>query len=245
LVVTPLAESGRGFATEFDVTWRMAVLSRHVAELMGEGRTVFYGERLKTFLAASDADREVMLERFWRKLDPDPETPVNEVYIEFRRRVTHVRRHLGGFGTLGATDPRGEIYLLLGPADKKEIASIPMNPQDQEDARIKVWERFAPDREGIAAKGYAPGGTQAQSPYQRVGGIPMPYSPTAERDILMRRGEASRYLGYELWEYLNSGLPLFENEYSGMAMGLRFLFVDKTGSGDFRLEGSNAFRAGE
>jgi len=245
LLVAPLADVGRGFVTEFDVTWRMAVLGRHGDDLLGEGRTVFYGKRLKEFLAASGSDREVMLERFWRKLDPDPETPVNEVYLEFRRRVTYVRKHLGGFGRSGANDPRGEIYLLLGPADKIEIESMPLNPMDQEDARIKVFELFAPDRVGQTAKGTDPAGTQELSPYSRVGGIPMPYSPTAEKNILVTRGQASRYLGFELWRYQNAGVELFENEYSRMSLGLSFLFVDKTGTGYFVLESTNAFQLGQ
>ena len=245
LLVAPLAEAGRGFVTEFDVTWRMAVLGRHGDDLLGEGRTVFYGDRLREFLAASGSDREVMLERFWHKLDPDPETPVNEVYLEFRRRVTHVRRHLGGFGRSGANDPRGEVYLLLGPADKIEVESMPLNPMDQEDARIKVFERYAPDRVGQTAKGADPAGSQELTPYSRVGGIPMPYSPTAEKDILVSRGQASRYLGFELWQYQNSGVELFENEYSRMSLGLSFLFVDKTGTGHFVLESTNAFQLGQ
>ena len=78
----------------------------------------------------------------------------------------------------------GEVFLLLGPPDEMQVNHMPMNFREQDDARIKVFQRFAPDREGTTAKGSNEGGTQANlSPYQEEGGIPMPYS---------RRSEAAR-----------------------------------------------------
>jgi len=234
LGITPLAQGGRGMLSVFDVTWRLGVLTRHADELLGEGRTVFRDRQLDEFLAASNADREVMLEQFWYGLDPDPATPANEVYYEFRRRVAFVRRYLGGFGRAGAADPRGEVYLLLGAPDQVENESIPMNPDDQDDARIKVYEPYAPDREGVWTKGT--GGT-----YNSDAPVPMPYSRLGAQDILANRTSGARYNAYELWRYLNAGQQLFENQYTGGSMGLRFLFVDKTGSGQYVLNSSNAF----
>ncbi|MFO7654547.1 MAG: GWxTD domain-containing protein [Candidatus Krumholzibacteriia bacterium] len=244
LAVAPADARGRGVLAGFDVVWRLAVLDRRPDELLGEGRTVLPRKQLGKFLAASDADREVMLEEFWRELDPDPATPVNERLIEFRRRVAYVREHLGGFGAEGAVDPRGEVYVLLGPPDEVRIESIPLNEDELDDARVKVFDRYAPDREGSAAKGGDPGGTEGANPYSRVGGFSMPYSRLAEKEMLARRTSPARLQGFELWRYDQAGDQLFRNKYTDRKLGLRFLFVDRTGSGDFVLESSNAFRIG-
>ena len=91
----PANGRGRPWVAEFDVIWSAHSLDRHADELQGEGRTVLTGERLDEFEAAGQAEREAMLERFWQERDPDPATPVNEAYLEFRRRVSYVREYLG------------------------------------------------------------------------------------------------------------------------------------------------------
>jgi GWxTD domain-containing protein len=245
LSIAPLGGRGRPALASFDVIWRLALLNRHADELLGEARTVFRGQELERFLEAGMADREVMLERFWQNLDPDPETPVNEVYLEFRRRVAYVREHLGGFGRTGAADPRGEVYILLGPPDRLEVESIPLNADDQTDARIKVYERFAPDRAGETAKGESAAGSQSRDYYDRSGGLPMPYSLSADKDIQSTRTSSYRLQAYELWRYDNAGRPLFPNKYTEKGMGLGFLFVDQTGTGSYVLESSNAFQIGD
>ena len=223
------------------MAWRLSTVTRHIDELLGEGRTVFFGADLERFLASTPPEQEIMLEKFWHGLDPDPETRTNEVYREFRRRVAYVRRHLNGFGRVGAIDPRGEVYVLLGPPDEVEINSMPLNATDQEDAVIKVYSPFAPDREGSAAKGFDPSGTQGITPYSREGGIPMPYSAQAENDILAKRTSLYRERAFERWEYNHAGKQLFANKYTGRILGLSFLFVDRTGSGDYQLESTNAW----
>ena len=114
-----------------------------------------------------------------------------------------------------------------------------MNFRDQDDARIKVYEEFAPDRESVASKGGSIGGTQNINPYEAVGGVPMPYSYSAERD----RGEAIRSathnFPFELWKYNNEGKPLFANRFAERGLNPRFLFVDQTGYGDYKLTSSN------
>jgi GWxTD domain-containing protein len=232
--------------SEFDVVWRLAALGRHRQQLLGEGRTVFDGRELDRFLASSPAEQEKLLDDFWDALNPDPENPVNEAYLEFQYRLAYVRRFLGGFGEFGAADERGEVFLLLGQADEVQIHHMPMNFRDQDDARIKVFERFAPDRESVVSKGSSAGGTQANiSPYQDEGGIPMPFSRRAEA---MRRTSvysSTHNFAFELWKYDNGGKSLFPNKFSDRGVGQRFLFVDRTGAGDYSLESSNVLQGEE
>lgn len=236
----PLDSPGHGWLAEFDVIWSLSALNRHGNELRGEGYTVFFGNALDAFLAAGQAEREGMLEKFWAGLDPEPETAVNEVYVNFRRRVAHVRHQLGGFGRSGAVDPRGQVYLLLGAPDERQVETMPLNPSDLEDATVKVWDKYAPDRVGTQAKGANPAGTQGWWADERQGGIPVEPSRQAHREIAAKRRAIGRDMSFELWEYNHAGQQLFPNLYSSQTLGLRFLFVDRTGTGHYILEATNA-----
>jgi len=243
--LAPLDGQGRGSLVEFDVVWRMEALGRHRSQILGEGRTVMEGRGLKEFLAASPAEQEKLLDDFWEGLNPDPESPVNEVYLEFQYRLAYVRKFLGGFGQFGANDERGEVFLLMGPADEVQLHHMPMNFRDQDDARIKVYDRFAPDREGTEAKGGNLDGTQGLDPYQDLGGIPMPYSRRAEAQRQTQVFSPTHNFAFELWKYNDVGNTLFPNRFSRKGMGQRFLFVDRTGSGHYSLESSNILQGEE
>ncbi len=246
LGIAPLDSVGRGYLGEFDVTWRLDQVARGLEDLLGEGHTVLRGEQLRKFDHASRMEQEVILDRFWQSLDPDRSDPYNEVYAEFRRRVSHVREHLGGFGAGGARDARGRVYLLLGPPDEIQTHVMPLNESDLEDARVKVYEPYAPDREGTFAKGnYATETSASRIVFTPV--IPMPYSFTAAMEIQQNKTSVKREHGFELWRYTRRGDGLFPNAYSdaGAFAGLRFLFVDSDGTGRFELQSSNAFKQGD
>ncbi len=184
-----------------------------------------------------------MLDEFWDAHNPDPENPVNAAYLEFQYRLAYVRRFLGGFGEYGATDERGEVFLMLGQPDEVQIHHMPMNFRDQDDARIKVFERFAPDREGSQAKGAA--GSQDINPYEGSGGIPMPFSRRAEVQRQTAKSSATHNYPFELWKYDSGGNSLFPNRFTDRGIGQRFLFVDRTGAGDYSLESSNVLQGEE
>jgi len=243
--LAPLGGQGRATLVEFDVVWRLEALGRHRSQILGEGRTVLEGDQLSAFLSASPAEQEKLMDDFWDRLNPDPESPVNEVYLEFQYRLAYVRKFLGGFGQLGANDERGEVFLLMGPADEVQIHHMPMNFRDQDDARIKVYNRFAPDREGSEAKGANVDGVQGHDPYQDLGGIPMPFSRRAEAQRRTQVYSPTHNFAFELWEYNDVGNTLFDNRFSRKGMGQRFLFVDRTGSGDYSLESSNILQGEE
>ncbi|MEN8007023.1 MAG: GWxTD domain-containing protein [Candidatus Krumholzibacteriota bacterium] len=245
LSLAPLGGQGRGTLIEFDVVWRLAALGRHRSQVLGEGRTVLEGKALSAFLAASPAEQEKLLDDFWDDLNPDPESPVNEVYLEFLYRVAYVKKFLGGFGQMGAIDERGEVFLLMGPADEFQIHHLPMNFREQDDARIKVYSRLAPDREGTQSKGVSSEGTQGLDPYQDSGGIPMPFSRRAEAQRQTQIYSPTHNFPFELWIYDDVGKTLFPNRFSRKGMGQRFLFVDRTGLGHYSLESSNVLQGEE
>jgi len=242
LGIAPLDTVGRGLLTGFDMVWSLALLTRHTDDLLGEGRTVFTGADLGTFEALPRVEQEGMLNDFWQALDPTPQDPYNDVYVEFRRRVAVVSEFFGGFSELGATDPRGRLYLLLGRPSSVRAESLPMNEQDLNDARILVYERYAPERLGATVKEGSATLAGSQIPhastYQGTGVIPLPYSYLADQNI---RSKALRpdTAVFELWRYDDGGTQLFPNTYSGQGHGLRFLFLDKTGHGQYVLDADN------
>ena len=242
----PLGRQGRGVVAQFDVVWRLEALARSHAQLMGEGRTVFHGGRLREFLRRSPAEQQVMLKEFWAEANSDPESPVNEAYLEFQYRVAFVRQFLGGFGSDGAVDARGEVFLALGMPDEVQTEHMPTNFRDQDDARIRVFEQYAPEREGAWAKGNT--GSLDPSPYQSgtQGGVPMPWSGRAEQIRSTQSQYRSTHLNaFEYWKYDRGGRPLWESRFSSTGMGQRFLFVDRTGAGEYMIESSNILQGEE
>ena len=239
----PLDGQGRGAVGQCDVIGRVAARARRPAQLRGEGRTIFHGAELDRFLAASPAEQEAMLTAYWDGVNPDPESPVNEAYLEFQYRLAFVRQFLGGFDEFGATDARGEVFLALGMPDEVKSQHMPMNYRAQDDARINVFNRFAPDREGTMARGNS--GSAAPSPYGAGDAIPQPWSHRAENQRAISQQKSSHLQGFELWEYNNGGRPLWESRFANTGMGQRFLFVDRNGTGEFFLESSNVVQGEE
>ena len=243
LSIAPFDTVGRGVLTGFDMVWSLALLTRHTDDLLGEGRTVFMGADLRSFQSSSRVEQEAMLNDFWEALDPTPEDRYNEVYVEFRRRVAVVSEFYGGFDEMGATDPRGRLYILLGRPSSVRAESMPMNDQDLNDARILVYERYAPERLGATVKegSASPAGGQIPyvSSYQGSGVIPLPYSYLADRNIRAKANSPDTGV-FELWRYEDGGAQLFPNTFSGQGHGLRFLFLDKTGQGKYVLDSDNS-----
>jgi hypothetical protein len=154
-------------------------------------------------------------------------------------RVAYVREQLGGFGANGAKDPRGQVFLLLGQPSEIQGESMPLNQAQQSDAYVKVYDPFAPDREGTQIRGVDP--TLSGQPWRNEGGVSLNYSLQARRDINSRLGGIRLYQAFELWRYNNTSGALFKNPYSDQSLGLGFLFVDRHGHGRYTLETSNAF----
>lgn len=226
--IAPLDTVGRALLTSFDVIWRLDQLARDPSLLLAEGRIVLQGAARRDFEDATNAEREVMLAAFWKDLDPTPDDPYNELLLEFQRRIAYVQVFLGGFDGKGPRDPRADVYLLLGEPSSIFEEPVPMSHRELEDARILVYERYGAERPGTVSRSL----------------IPMPYSYLGEVNIRSKKTTADSRV-FQLWRYDHSGEQLFPNRYSGLTGGLRFLFVDRTGLGDFVLDATNTTLMGD
>ncbi len=65
---------------------------------------------------ASDSDRDVFIEEFWKQRDPTPGTPENEFRTEHYRRLDYVNKRFGvGSPVKGLKTDRGRTLIILGP----------------------------------------------------------------------------------------------------------------------------------
>jgi GWxTD domain-containing protein len=89
-------------------------------------------------------------EEIWHRRDPTPDTPRNEMQLEFFRRVRYAERHFQGFGP-GWRSDMGRIYIKFGPPDQ-----IESRPASLTSPQLEIWYYNQPyrrlvfaDREGF------------------------------------------------------------------------------------------------
>jgi hypothetical protein len=100
-----------------------------------------------------------------------------------------------------------------------------------EDALEKVDDQFHPTETSTDGNVERMGATHGTSPWER-------HIEQAERDRVI--GPAREVVGYELWLYSAGGKPLFPDVQAvTMDTGLRLLFIDLSGVGQFRLRKSS------
>lgn len=72
--------------------------------------------------------------KYWRKFDPDKETPFNEVMKEFYERADYAAKNYGSVNKRnGARSDRGKIYIKYGQPDK-----VSRSYSDQ-DKTLEIW----------------------------------------------------------------------------------------------------------
>jgi GWxTD domain-containing protein len=92
-------------------------------------------------------ERERFIEEFWRRRDPNPQTPENEFREEFYRRIAYANENFGA-GMPGWLTDRGRVYVLYGPPKRRD--AHPMGGRYQKPANqggdtittfpFEIWE---------------------------------------------------------------------------------------------------------
>jgi len=81
-------------------------------------RLIMTGEEKDVFTHLPDpGTRKEYIQEFWRKRDPDPDTPENEFRDGFYTRIEYANKRFKE-GTPGWKTERGRIYIYMGPPDK-------------------------------------------------------------------------------------------------------------------------------
>lgn len=90
-------------------------------------RWIITDQERKAFKSLSnDEERDAFIEQFWRRRNPDPDSPENTYREEHYRRIAYADEHFAA-GKPGQFTDRGMIYIKFGPPD--DIESHPSGGQ--------------------------------------------------------------------------------------------------------------------
>ncbi|MHB1022083.1 MAG: GWxTD domain-containing protein [Acidobacteriaceae bacterium] len=80
-------------------------------------RWIITDQELKAFKSLSnDEERDNFIEQFWRRRNPNPDSPENTYREEHYRRIAYANEHFAA-GKPGWMTDRGHIYIAYGPPD--------------------------------------------------------------------------------------------------------------------------------
>ncbi|MBD3178644.1 MAG: GWxTD domain-containing protein [Candidatus Latescibacteria bacterium] len=209
----------------FNMVWELRNWERPDRDKLLEAEFAFEDDRYREFVIGSPGKREKMLNEFWKDKDPVPSTELNEALEEFRRRVNYCEEWFASGGVRGALTDRGRIYIRYGEPDEIVESSIPRNRREY----IQVLQKL---RDKYEIMTFEIGGSVDDAT-----GNPE-YSSSMRGTPFISGGMDVG--SYQLWLYNKMGNPLFRRDrLMTQDEGLRFLFVDKNGYGNFLLKGSS------
>lgn len=215
--------SGGEFASagkDFSVAWQLVNWRKPRRDVMTEARLVFSSGDYKAFEGKSIGEQERMLTRFWREIDPTPSTGYNETYEVFRERLAWADRNYGWMQR-GAMTDRGRVFIRFGPPDEIVQQVLPKTRDDLESALDMLEDEF---KVVVYSSAMGPEADELRVVDNRT------------RFRFYRGTEGHDTGGYELWVYNGKGDPIFKRDMlMTVQSGLRFLFVDKDGIGNYRL----------
>lgn len=209
----------------FNVVWELRNWQRPDRDKLLEAEYAFDEDKYEEFIASSPGQREKMLNEFWKDRDPVPATELNEALEEFRERIQYCEQWFSSGDRRGALTDRGRIYIKYGEPDEIVEGSIPRNRREY----IQVLRKLEDKYEIMT---FELGGSLDDA----NGDPEFPASMRGTPFISSGMDVGS----YQLWIYTRNGNPLFDRDrFMTQDEGLRFLFVDKNGYGNFLLKGSS------
>jgi GWxTD domain-containing protein len=222
------AEGGQyaSASKEFNVAWELLNWQKPMRDILVEARILLRDKEYETFEQMTLGEQESFMKGFWKKVDPTPQTAVNETYEKFVSRVRYADAHFGLFER-GALSDRGYIFIRLGQPDEVIRKPVPKDRGDLYEGIEKIEDEYKIFVDGSSSR---PGVLSTLRP-------PI-YSPEKKRAL---RGLVGGDAGsFEIWTYNIKGDPLLaEDKGMTVRQGMRFLFVDKDGFGDYRLLGTS------
>jgi GWxTD domain-containing protein len=215
---------------EFSVAWELMNWQKPRRDVLVEARILFDDSEFDSFRRLGIGEQERLLSDHWKAVDPTPHTAVNELYDIFQNRMAHADAHFRGQDVRGALSDRGLLYIRLGPPDEIIQESVPFNREDLGEALDKLEDRF---KVVIHSTTKGPGTEYA---------VLQDVSSATNRPY---RGGGADTGGFELWIYTLRGDPLLERDrVMTVDSGIRYLFVDKDGVGNYRLVGTSEEKEG-
>lgn len=245
-IVPPWAEQGQ-WLSEFSVSWRIDRALEGGDGLLVEAELALLPDDFDYFTRLSRARQLETLAEFWRQVDPTPGTERNETRDRFRARIEEANRLYHSRRGPGALSDQGRVFVRFGRPETIDVEVMPLNGDDLELAIENLHDIYTPEVEGVMARGdiYGDTGTGPRvRPLDLPGvseGVSVDYSSDTAQDLRRNAASVGREGGFEVWKYRYIGRPLLEHHRPGLSENqhIRFIFVDRRGIGDFRLEFSN------
>jgi hypothetical protein len=127
---------------------------------------------------------------------------------------------------------------------------MPMNGDDLELAIQNLHDIYTPEVDGVMARGDIYAGNTNTGPNIQPRTLKLPgvnevpsldFSSDTATDLRRNAARVGREGGFEVWKYEYTGRPLLAHHEPGISENqhVRFIFVDRRGVGDYRLEFSN------
>lgn len=82
-------------------------------------------------------ERLAYFKRFWKRMDPNPETEKNELLDEYFRRVNYANEHFSTISNEGWTTDRGRIFIKFGEPD-----DIERHPFELQTYPYVIWRYY-------------------------------------------------------------------------------------------------------
>lgn len=173
----------------FSIGWDPDTWNRNAADVADDVHFLLEAREEEEFVARQPGEQEKLLEEFWRRRDPTPETAVNEAYLTFRERVEHANTEYARFGIdRGMFSDMGRVYIRYGEPTEVLRQVIPAGEATLSRALEEIIRRE--DREMGEVNQKGPGGDQR--PYEvwiYEGDIPLPFDadPSSPGRVTKRR----------------------------------------------------------
>lgn len=100
------------------VTFMPGWIFRDYEESLSYLRYAGTPEQLDDLRSAVPRERARVLQTFLEARDPDPDTPENEFFEKYFRRIREADSRFGEAGAAGWLTDRGAVYIALGPPDQ-------------------------------------------------------------------------------------------------------------------------------
>ncbi len=122
-------DPGASQGTTHSTTGNKASLSRWSRQWLEEvvPQIITMAEKQVFTSLRTEEQRGQFIENFWKKRDPDPQTPENEFQLDHYRRIAIADKYFGAAGLDGWRTDRGKVTILLGPPDEiqRDLSSNP------------------------------------------------------------------------------------------------------------------------
>ncbi len=194
----------------FQVIWEESNWKLDESEVLALGRVVLPARDYEDFEELDRGEQERYLRDLWNREAPTRPGEPNPVEEKLMERARFAAERFGERLRPGILSDRGRVYIRYGEPD---VIRTNLNPQDEE---LLVHL--------LAREVYDDG-----------------FSDGLEGQRLSKRRTRYDNSAYTIWEYNLRGDPLLSDYVDHTSkMGLKFIFVDELGIGDFHLVYTNA-----